>query len=167
MSTATERQYNELRVRLVGYPTRLGLRADEQVADWLREFKLIAFASEGESEPTAVPAIHRAPKRLLQLAEQLSTVYATEVSEPDRQRSRALSSGQATVDIEFRTMPETESVALAWQDVIRQVDEFCRADELLTLARPPELVEFGDWVIGEFLRQINGEEPKPWIGPLA
>ena len=166
MTTPTDRQYNDLKVRLIGYPPRLGLRADEHVADWLREFKLIAFASEGESEPAAARATHRAPERLLQLAEQLSTVFATEVSEPDRERRRALALGQATVDIEFRTIPETEPVVRAWQDVIEQVDEFCQADELLTLARPAELVQFSDWVTGEFLRQLSGAEPKRWTGPL-
>jgi hypothetical protein len=160
------RQYNDLRVRLIGYPTKLSLRAEEHVSEWTREFKLIAFASEGESEPSAEPGRHRAPARLVQLAEQLSTVFATEVSEAERQRARAYAEGRPTLEVEFPTIPETETLVLAWQDVLRQVDQFCRDEELLTLARPPELIQFGDWVMGEFVRQLHGDEPRPWTGPL-
>jgi hypothetical protein len=160
------REYNELRIRLLRYPIKLSLRAEEHVSEWTREFKLIAFASGGESEPSASPPQHRAPARLVQLAEQLQTVFASEVSEAERQRARAYAEGRESVDLEFPTIPETQTLVLAWQDVIHQVDEFCRADELLTLARPPDVAAFGDWVFTEFVRQLDGEEPKPWTGPL-
>jgi hypothetical protein len=160
------RQYNELRVRLLNYPIKLSLRAEEHVADWTREFKLIAFASGGESEPSDRPVQHRAPARLVQLAEQLRTVFAMEVSDAEKERARAFAEGHDTLEVEFPTIAETETLILAWQDVIRQVDEFCRDEELLTLARPPELIRFGDWVFDEFVRQIHGAEPQPWDGPV-
>ena len=41
-------------------------------------------------------------------------------------------------------------------------DAFCRNERLLTLARTAEQVEFQSWLFGEFVRQANGDDPKPW-----
>ena len=41
-------------------------------------------------------------------------------------------------------------------------DAFCRNEQLLTLARSPEQVEFQNWLFGEFVRQGNGDDPRPW-----
>ena len=136
------------------------------MADWLREFKLIAFASDGEAEAASAPPAHKAPVTLLRLAEQLSTVYATEVSEVDRSRARAYAEGHATVDVVYPSGPEIEGMLQAWNDVLIQVDDFSRTGELLTLARPDDVKQFGDWVLGEFRRQLHGEAPLPWTGPL-
>jgi hypothetical protein len=72
---------SELRVHLIGYPVKLGARLDEHVADWLREFKLMAFAARGTAERASEP-LHHPPERLIALAEQLRRLYARELSEP-------------------------------------------------------------------------------------
>jgi hypothetical protein len=157
---------SERRIELIGYPVKLGARSDEHVSDWLREFKLIAFAADNEAEQPERPH-HQPPEQLVALAEQLRTVYASEISEPERERERAYAEGRATVDVSFPIIPETEPLARAWRDVMAQVDELCAAQELLTLARPPELKQLTDWVFDEFIRQAHGEPPRPWSGPLA
>jgi hypothetical protein len=46
--------------------------------------------------------------------------------------------------------------------VLAEVDEYCRAEDLLTLQRTPEQVRLQDWIGGQFLRQLRGEPPQPW-----
>ena len=46
--------------------------------------------------------------------------------------------------------------------MLAEVDEYCRAEDLLTLQRTPEQVRFQDWVCEEFVRQLRGEPPRPW-----
>jgi hypothetical protein len=144
------------RVVLRGYPVALGISVTEQVEEWMREFKLIALGG-GRGEVG-----HEVPDRLLQTVQLLSHRYASELSEPDRLRSAAAARGQATVDLTYPVRPESEVTVLGWQQLVHEVDEYCRAEELLTLQRTPEQVALQDWVCEEFLRQIQGEPPRPW-----
>jgi hypothetical protein len=50
--------------------------------------------------------------------------------------------------------------------MLEEADEYCRSDQLLTLATPPTLVAFRRWYLGEFIAQIDGRPPQPWTGPL-
>ena len=44
-----------------------------------------------------------------------------------------------------------------------ETDRFCRASEhLLTLASPPDVRAYQDWILGEFVRQTAGLPPIPW-----
>ncbi len=44
-----------------------------------------------------------------------------------------------------------------------EADDYCRAGQhLLTLVTPPEALAFRRWYLGEFVRQIAGEQPRPW-----
>jgi hypothetical protein len=81
-------------------------------------------------------------------------------------RQRAYAEGRATVDLSIPIIPKNEPLVRAWQDMMRQVDQFCVDQELLTLARPVELQQLSEWVFGEFIRQLHGEPPRPWSGPL-
>jgi hypothetical protein len=47
-----------------------------------------------------------------------------------------------------------------------EADEFCRSEELLTLARSPVMVAFADWYLEEFRRQVADLPARPWDGPL-
>jgi hypothetical protein len=50
--------------------------------------------------------------------------------------------------------------------VLEEADEFCRQGEhLLTLATPPDLVQFRRWNLREVLSQLDGAPPTPWSGP--
>ena len=47
--------------------------------------------------------------------------------------------------------------------ILREVDDYCRAgQELLTLAPPPEVVAYREWVTSQVLGQAVGESPTPW-----
>ena len=145
-------------VWLLGYPVELGMSTVEHVEDWVREFKLMALGRDGGT------ATHDVPLRLQAMVDALTRRYAAELSEPDRVRAAAAARGEVTVDLAYPAHPgaETEQAVLGWQAMLAEVDEYCRAEDLLTLQRTPEQVRLQDWVCEEFLRQLRGEPPRPW-----
>ena len=52
------------------------------------------------------------------------------------------------------------------EELMRETDEFCRQQQMLTLARPELYVRFAEWYLDQFRSQIAGEPPQPWDGPL-
>lgn len=143
-------------VLLRDYPVVLGTANAEHIAEWVREFRLMAFAVADDARELDVPG------RLAAMVAHLTSTYSTELSEPERVRDTAAARGQATVDLRYRVRPETEQTVLAWQAMLQEVDAYCRSQGLLTLARSAELVALSDWVLEEFLRQLRGEAPRPW-----
>ena len=145
-------------VRLLGYPVELGMSTVEHVEDWMREFKLMSLGRDGGTSSHDVPA------RLQAMVDALTRRYAAQLSEPDRVRAAASARGQATVDLDYSSQegPEGEAAVRGWQAMLAEVDDYCRAEDLLTLQRTPEQVRFQDWVCEEFLRQLRGEPPRPW-----
>ena len=148
-------------VWLLGYPVALGMSAVEHVEDWMREFSLMAL---GREEGTASSEV---PNRLQAMVETLTRRYGAELSEPDRLRAAAAARGDATVDLPYPAPPESAGVVVAWREMLAEVDEYCDAEDLLTLRRSPEQVRLQDWVCDEFLRQLRGEPPRPWSPTVA
>ena len=147
-------------VRLLDYPVELGMSTVEHVEDWMREFKLMSLGRQGGSSG----GTHDVPARLQAMVDALTRRYAAQLSEPDRVRAAAAARGQATVDLDYPSQggPEGEAAVRGWQAMLAEVDDYCRAEDLLTLQRTPEQVRFQDWVCEEFLRQLRGEPPRPW-----
>ena len=145
---------------LLGYPVELGMSTVEHISDWMREFQLMALArSQGSS--------HDVPARLQAMVQSLTARYGTELSTPDRLRAEAAARGEPTVDLPYPVRPEAESAVRGWQAMLAEVDEYCRAEELLTLQRSPEQVRLQDWVCEEFLRQLGGAAPRRWPGDVG
>lgn len=145
-------------VWLLGYPVELGMSTVEHVEDWVREFKLMALGNQDRTSRSDVPA------RLQAMVELLTRRYAADLSEPDRVRAAAAARGLETVDLAYPAGEgaEGEAVVRGWQAMLAEVDEYCRAEDLLTLQRTPEQVRLQDWVCEQFVRQLHGEPPQPW-----
>ena len=140
---------------LLGYPVALGMSTVEHVEGWVREFQLMALSREqGDA--------HDVPGRLQEMVQGVTRRYARELSTADQLRATAAARGDATVDLPYPVVPETEQVVTAWQRMLAEVDEYCRSEDLLTLQRSPEQVRLQDWTCEEFLRQLRGEPPRPW-----
>lgn len=150
-------------VWLLGYPVALGMSTVEHVEDWVREFKLMALGREDGT------STHDVPLRLQAMVDALTRRYAAELSEPDRVRAAAAARGDATVDLAYPAADsaEVEAAVRGWQAMLVEVDDYCRAEDLLTLQRTPEQVRLQDWVCEEFLRQLRGEPPRPWRPHVA
>lgn len=77
----------------------------------------------------------------------------------------AATSSAVAVDLQF-VIPETASDVISQMlDLLDVADSFCHAQRLLSLARTPEQETFQRWFLGEFVRQVNGEDPTPWPDP--
>lgn len=142
-------------VVLLGYPVRRGMRAREHTDALLRECLLLRLAQ---------PQVHSAPARLAELAELLVSRYSAELTEPERRKLQAFERGESVVDLTYPLLADTARVVLAWRQALAEMDAFCRAEELLTLATPPDVAELQAWVLGEFLAQADGRPPRPWPG---
>ncbi|MDQ6648840.1 MAG: hypothetical protein M3Z02_01775 [Actinomycetota bacterium] len=145
-------------VTLLGYPVPLGMWQAEHFAELLREFALIVI-SEGAGSGRA-----QVPQRLIDLADAITTRYSDELSGPTAALEQAAQAGQATVDLHYPVVPETKQVIRAWEAVMAEVDEFCRAGSLLTLATPPEIVALRRWTLEQFLDQVEGRPARGWPG---
>lgn len=144
-------------VVLLSYPVTLGMSAVEHVQDWMREFQLMALSDD-------TGRVHDVPERLRTMARQLSQQHAADLFEPDRARSAAAARGEQSVDLTYVVPAEADAEPLVrrWQQILEDVDDYCRAQDLLTLQRSPAQVALNDWVLREFLAQLNGEPPRPW-----
>ena len=124
-------------VRLLGFPLQVHGRAQQQSQEMRREFQLVL--GQEQLHPGSVPA------RLLDLSAVLSERYAGFTEEQEREIEDGISAGREVLD---------------------EADDFCRSGQMLVLATPPDLVRYRNWYLDEFSRQLAGEPPQPWPGPL-
>jgi hypothetical protein len=144
-------------IHLLGAPVRVWAKADERFQDLLREFALMQF---GHDAGQAVPA------RLLALSKQLTGQYSGLTAANAARREAALDEGRDRIDLTYEVPVQVRDACAALQRLLEETDEYCRSDQLLTLATPPEQREFRDWFLGQFMAQIDGAPPRPWTGPL-
>jgi hypothetical protein len=52
------------------------------------------------------------------------------------------------------------------RQLMEEADEFCAAEQLLTMAATPLERRFRGWFIEQFTSQLEGAEPVPWDGPV-
>jgi hypothetical protein len=124
-----------------------------------REFALIAGQAD---DPGSVPA------RLLALAQELNQRFQSFTEGPEAEVEAAYRRREELMDLVVRVPPAAGPASKEYGELLKEADAYCRAgEELLTLAAPPRVAAFTDWVIGEFIRQIEGAEPEPWREPQA
>ena len=72
--------------------------------------------------------------------------------------------GEETIDLVVEVPRGIAETARDLEAMLDEVDEYCRAgDSLLTMATPPDQIEFRKWFLGEFVRQIErGLSPLSW-----
>jgi hypothetical protein len=145
-------------VRLLEVPLALRERSRQHGAELLREMELISM---GRATGTTH---HQLPRRLVELAQELERVYGPYVGANTDELDAALDRGDDTLAEVVYHLP-TSSVALVRhvEDILREVDDYCRAgQELLTLAPPLDVVAYREWVTSQVLGQAAGEPPTPW-----
>ena len=145
-------------VRLANLPLRLLAAGREHHDEVMREFAMMALDESDASD--------HAPARMRELVDILGRRYGAATARPDAEIDEALERGDVTVDIVYHVPDHVAEAAGQLESLMAEVDEFCRDQQLLALARPPLFVQFADWYLEEFRRQIAGEPPQPWDGPL-
>jgi hypothetical protein len=145
-------------VWMLGFPIDVYLRAQEHADGLIREFSLI---SQHRAAGNAVDV----PERLVSIVNELSAQYAGMSSEPEAKRDDAIERGESSVDLHYRVPAAAASAISHLGDVLDEADRYCRGGRhLLSLATPPESLEFREWFLGEFVNQIAGAAPTPWPG---
>lgn len=141
------------------YPLRLWLRQQEHSDAVLREFHLLIGGRQAGSDAT--PAA-----QLLELATMFTTRFGGLISALNDARHAALDAGLDRIDSRVPLPEGTPALLSQVSSVLHAVDEYCRAGDLLTLARSPELVALSEWSLSELTAQYEGADPTPWPGPF-
>jgi hypothetical protein len=145
-------------VRLLQLPVRVMIAARERHDELMREFALLALGG-----PTGGAA---APRRLVELIEILGVRYGSAAARPDELVDGAAERGDDTIDLTYTVPAHVVDAANTLDTLMAEADAFCAAEQLLTLARSDVMVQFSDWYLEEFRRQVAGLPARPWDGPL-
>ena len=141
------------------YPLRLWFEQNEYFEGLLREYRLLL---DGQAAAPSPPA----PRRLIELAEELAGRFGGVLQTVNAERQRALDAGLDRMDSVMPVSDALPAVLEHVRAVLEESDEYCRQGRLLSLPRPPELVAFATWVGTELQAQVRGAEPTPWPGPF-
>ena len=145
-------------VQLLNLPLRLIATGREHHDEVMREFAMLALDEQlGEGH---------VPARMLELIDVLGRRYGAAAARPDAEVDAALARGDTTIDLVYHVPAHVTEAAEQLERLMTEADEFCRQQQLLTLERTPLQVRFARWYLDEFRRQISGEPPQPWDGPL-
>ncbi len=144
---------------LLDYPLRIWARQQEHSDEVLREFTLLASGASSGEAPGA-------PARLIALAELFRDRFGRLVDAITATRLAALEAGADRMDWHVPLPRATPELIRQVQAVYVEVDEYCRSGDLLTLARPEDVVALQDWSTNEILAQFSSAEPIPWPGPF-
>jgi hypothetical protein len=145
-------------VHLLAMPVRVLIASRERHDELMREFALLALGG-----PSGRPDI---PQRLLELIEILGVRYGHAAARPDELVDEAIARGEDTIDLSYTVPAHVVDAADRLDELMREADEFCASEQLLTLARSDVMVDFATWYLDEFRRQVAGLPPRPWEGPL-
>lgn len=144
-------------VRLVGIPLRVLDAGRRHHAELMHEFALLAVADNLSDD---------LPQRMLELIDTLGRRYATVADRPNAEVEAALARGDDTIDLTYNVAAHVVEAADRLGALMDEADEYCRREQMLTLERTDVVRRFSTWYLDEFKRQINGEPPQPWDGPL-
>jgi hypothetical protein len=148
-------------VVLSNFPLQLFDQARQHHDDLMREFALIAL-----NPPKDRPG-HAAPARLLELVELLGKRYGAAAERTDAVRDAAIERGETAMDLTYTVPRSAGPVIRQLRALMREANEFCEREQLLTLATTPLQRRFGDWFYEQFLDQIDGRPARPWDGPMV
>lgn len=145
-------------VRLLGLPLALMRSSREHHDDLMRELRLLALSDE-------VPS-HEAPARLLEIVTVLGARYGASRERRDAELDAALAAGLEVTD-QVELVPVAAAQAAAGlHRMLADADAYCQRALLLTVPRPPEVRQFAEWYIAQFVDQVAGAAPVRWDGPL-
>ncbi len=147
-------------VRLLHVPVSLFQRARDHYDDLARELTLIRIRRQTESD--GAPALSVALAALVDNVAQRPGSRAR----PAGDHENAINSGEPIIDLTYEATATVVSELTALEKVLDEADICCRREQLLTLPRDPDIVEFDHWFSGEFRRQFDGFPPRPWSSPI-
>ena len=148
-------------VHVLAAPVLVWDRASAHTADLLREFALLTIGAENG-------LTRGVPGELLELVAELRARYAGISADQTAELDRAVEAGECSRDFTYRVPVAVSEACAPLLALLDAADEYCAGGrELMTLVSPGDQRDFRHWYLGEFIRQIAGEAPQPWTGPLT
>jgi hypothetical protein len=144
-------------VRLLRVPVRILDAGRRHHQELMHEFALLAVAEDLQDD---------LPQRMLDLIDTLGRQYAETGDAPNAEVDAAMARGEATVDLTYEVAEHVVEAADILEALMAEADVFCQREQMLTLQRSELVRRFSSWYLDEFRRQIHGEPPRPWEGPL-
>lgn len=140
----------QVQVRLLGLDPDLHRSVTMHSHELRRELRLLALAHAADYPVAAsLSATWREIERLLR-------------QEPWNLVSFAQDAGLERTDVVVTVPPGTGSTFARMTDMLALADKFCHDEKLLALQRSPRQRSYHEWLLGEFVRQLAGAEPRPW-----
>lgn len=139
-------------VALLGFDLRLYEALNRQYRELRRELRLLSLAHQAD-----YPLASDLSGMFDDFERQFPRTYHDQIF-------RALEQRRASTDLEVPIQPAASSLFVTMGEMFDLADAFCRAERLLAMERTPRQREFHSWLLGEFVRQIAGEEPRRWPG---
>jgi anti-anti-sigma factor len=138
-------------VRLLGFPIGVHRRAAQHHDAVRRELVVLDVDSDA------------LPSRLAALSEELNVRYAGFATTQNEALAAALERGDRTIDLAYQLPASLADDSERLGRLLDEVDEYCRAGDLLTLVTPQEVLAYRQWLLSEVADQIRvGRPPIPW-----
>jgi anti-sigma regulatory factor (Ser/Thr protein kinase) len=137
-------------------PVRLFLGYRERFFDLKREMTLIALGGKGNTIAHRLVAL----SRVMELFQPSQDAAVRRVEEA---ADEGLDRVDLTVDVPIDLVPQI----LEFRQLLIKANDFCRDEQLLTLAAGPQEQALRAWYLGELAAQASGEAPVPWPGQFV
>lgn len=138
---------------LAGVPVALLVRAQAAYEELFREFRLVLERDPARSRGAI-------QQRLIDLVDELGTRFSGFTSGAEETWRDAVARAADTVDLHYTLPRAVGPLCRHYDALLDEAEDFCRAAALLTLAPPHDVVALRKWVLGEFVRQVNGSPPQ-------
>jgi hypothetical protein len=137
-------------VTLVGVPVLEYAGFRRHFSELRRELRLLSLAHEAE-----YPLAKSLSDLLTDFEQQLAAGIGT-------QRIEESADGSGTLDLDLRLPLSAPPFVVQMIELLELADAFCRAERLLSLERSPVQAAFQRWLLGELVRQGEGQDPVAW-----
>lgn len=154
--TAHEDFTDLVKVRLVNLSLSALRESSQHHDELMREFTLIALHPADD-------AASQVPSRLVALTEELTIQFKDFSVGPNSVIEAAIVRSNESIDVTWRVPRQVGSAATEFAALLEEADDYCRRGDLLTLATPPRVAAFRRWFLDEFIAQIAGSDPTPWV----
>jgi hypothetical protein len=142
-------------IRLIDYPVLLAVKQQQQTAEMMREFQLIIL---GEPETHVLHEV-------VEFAATMWADWGEALTGPREELERAVASGQPYTELRYPVLPDSRANILRYARLMERAEDYCRSGELISLAASPDVYALRRWLVEEFVRQHDGEPPRPWPRP--
>jgi anti-sigma regulatory factor (Ser/Thr protein kinase) len=149
--------HETVQVMLLGVPPLVVQHYRKRWLELVREMHLVALAEPSPQQ--------RLAQRFCVAAQTLhNDLYVIERSTSGY--APALSEEGAAVDAVIDVPPSLRQAFVDLRDLARELEAHWAGGRLLFVHPGPQAAQLREWWVGEFIDQIDGEEPTPWPGEM-